>query len=306
MYERAAVVSLYAETPLHPGRGGASGVIDLPIQRERQLGYPMIPGSSLKGVLRSQARQLWRQQAGRLETVFGPETDRAGEHGGALAITDARLLLFPVRSLRGVFAWTTSPLALDRYRRDLVAAGFAAPSELPAVPSGRALVAPGTALAAAGSVTLEEFSFAASEDPAAAAIAHDLASSVLPSSPEYESWRARLPRQLVILPDDDFRDFVQTATEVVARIRVDPATGTVAPGALWYEEYLPTETLFYALALASLPRRPTNGAPEELRTAEDVLDALDGLALDRLQIGGDETVGRGIVKLRIRRREGAA
>lgn len=97
MYERAAVVSLYAETPLHPGRGAASGVVDLPIQRERHLDYPIIPGSTLKGVLRSQARLAWSQQNGRLAAVFGPETDNASDHAGALAFTDARLLLFPVR-----------------------------------------------------------------------------------------------------------------------------------------------------------------------------------------------------------------
>jgi len=301
MYERAAVISLYAETPLHPGRGGATGVIDLPIQRERHLGYPIIPGSSLKGVLRSQARLAWRQQHGRLAA----ETDRAGDHGGALAITDARLLLFPVRSLYGVFAWTTSPLALDRYCRDLAAAGFEAPWQTPEPAAGRALVARGAVVAPGGRVTLEEFTFEATDDSGVAAIARDLASTLLPSSAEYEPWRARLPRQLAVLSDDDFRDFVQTATEVVARIKVDESTGTVKDGALWYEEYLPSETLFYALALASLPRRPANGAAEAPRTAEDVLAAVDDLALDRLQIGGDETIGRGIVKVRVRRLEGA-
>lgn len=308
MYERAAVIGLYAETPVHPGRGASVGAIDLPVQRERHLEYPMIPGSSLKGALRARARArpAWTATTGglsKLTVVFGPETDRAGDHAGALALTDARLLLFPVRSLHGVFAWTTSPLALARYTRDLTAAGLGVPWQVPAVQREAALVGPGATAAANGRVVLEECAYAASESPTVRAIADDLAATLLPGSAEYAAWRDRLPRQLVVVPDDDFRDFVKTSTEVVARIRVDRETGTVADGGLWYEELVPSETLFYALALATPPRGP-NGGTGLPRNAAEVLGTLDDLGLDRLQIGGDETVGRGIVKVRVRRADG--
>jgi CRISPR-associated protein Cmr4 len=137
------------------------------------------------------------------------------------------------------------------------------------------------------------------------ALADDLAATLLPDSAEYGAWRERLPRQLVVLPDDDFRDFVTTATEVVARIRLDDRTGTVADGGLWYEEQIPPESVFYALALATPPRSPNGGAGLP-RNAAEVLATLDDLGLDRLQLGGDETVGRGIVKVRVRRPEGGA
>ncbi|MCC7367674.1 MAG: type III-B CRISPR module RAMP protein Cmr4 [Chloroflexi bacterium] len=308
MYERAAVIGFYAETPMHPGRGASVGAIDLPVQRERHLDYPMIPGSSLKGALRARARGRpgWSSAAGslsKLTTVFGPETDHASDHAGALALTDARLLLFPVRSLHGVFAWTTSPLALTRYQRDLVAAGAIVPWQPPVVQGGHALVAPGAEVAANGAVTLEEFSYAAGDSPAVRAIADDLAATLLPDSAEYAPWQERLPRQLVVLPDDDFRDFVRTATEIVARIRIDDETGTVADGGLWYEEQIPPESLFYALALAT-PPRTRNGGTGLPRSAAEVLATLDDLGLDRLQLGGDETVGRGIVKVRVRRTDG--
>ena len=301
MYERAAVISIYAETPLHPGRGAAVGAVDLPVQRERHLDYPLIPGSSLKGVLRAQARLAWGGANGKLAAVFGPETDHAGDHAGALALTDARLLLFPVRSLHGVFAWTTSPLALARYRRDLVAGGFEATWQVPSVAADQALVAPGATVAANGRATLEEFTYQANESPTARQIADDLAETLLPDSAEYAPWRARLPRQVVVLPDDDFRDFLRTATEVIARIHVDSRTGTADN--LWYEEQIPPETVFYALALATPPRAPNGGAGLP-RSAAEVLATLDDLGLDRLQVGGDETVGRGIVKVRVRRPAG--
>ena len=310
MYERAAVIGFYAETPIHPGRGASVGAIDLPVQRERHLDYPMIPGSSLKGALRARARtrSSWTATPGRLNkltSVFGPETDNASDHAGALALTDARLLLFPVRSLHGVFAWTTSPLALARYGRDLTAAGLSVPWQAPAVQPEAAQVAPGATVAANSRVMLEEFAYTARETQAVRDIAENLATTLLPDSAEYAAWRERLPRQLVVLPDDDFRDFVKTSTEVVARIRVDHRTGTVdsETGGLWYEEQIPPESVFYALALAT-PPRALNGGADLPRTAAEVLATLDDLGLDRLQLGGDETVGRGIVKVRIRRADG--
>ena len=45
---RSAMIGLVAETSLHPGTEGTGGVIDLPVARERDKGYPVIPGSSMK------------------------------------------------------------------------------------------------------------------------------------------------------------------------------------------------------------------------------------------------------------------
>ncbi|HNW40428.1 MAG TPA: RAMP superfamily CRISPR-associated protein, partial [Opitutaceae bacterium] len=40
---------LFTRTPLHVGAGSSVGAIDQPIIRERHTGFPIIPGSSLKG-----------------------------------------------------------------------------------------------------------------------------------------------------------------------------------------------------------------------------------------------------------------
>ena len=50
-----------------------------------------------------------------------------------------------------------------------------------------------------------------------------------------------LSEKLVILHDDDFRDFVALSTEVITRNKIDNETGTVAEGQLFTEEYLPTK-----------------------------------------------------------------
>ena len=43
---------LEAITPLHVGTGRGVGLIDLPIIREKVTGWPLVPGSSVKGVIR--------------------------------------------------------------------------------------------------------------------------------------------------------------------------------------------------------------------------------------------------------------
>lgn len=241
-----------------------------------------------------------------LEVVFGPEEDEAHEHAGALSPGDARLLLFPVRSLVGVFAWTTSRNVLARFKRDLEAAKKTVPWTLDNLPdNGKAWTVDNKSLVVNGKVVLEEFAFEAQQHNDVKAIAKWLADNAMPSTEEYEYFRDKLYKQdgssvtgsFVILPEDDFRDFTQFAIEVVARIRIDQSKGTVAKGALWTEEHLPSDTLLYAPLHATRPR--TDKTPNNLKTAEEVLTFVRDLKLDRMQLGGNETVGRGIVRLHL-------
>ncbi len=310
MFEKAGIFFLYAETPVHAGTGTSLGIVDLPIQRERITGLPMIQASSLKGVLRAETERLLdkagNKKAEEITTIlYGPKTDRAHEHAGCVSPHDARLLLFPVRSLSGVFAWTTCPLVLERFKREATAAGVTIPWEVPGPPKeeNEALVTEDPDIAREDTVVLEEFAFPATRDANTQAIAKWLAEHALPNSSEYQAWREWLPRRLVILPDDAFRDFTQMATEVIARIRLDQDTKTVAEGALWSEEHLPSETLLYAPLFVGRPMAKKEVIREVLKDGDDpkaekVLELLKGLNWDRLQIGGDETVGRGIVKVR--------
>jgi CRISPR-associated protein Cmr4 len=49
---------IFTRTPLHVGAVSSVGAIDQPIQRERHTGFPIIPGSSLKGCFADQWRLL--------------------------------------------------------------------------------------------------------------------------------------------------------------------------------------------------------------------------------------------------------
>src|SRR5947199_9877363 len=100
---------IHAMSPLHAGTGHSVGAIDLPIARERPTGIPLIPGSSIKGALRARSPKTDGKDDPITRDVFGPDTANSSDHGGSVQFSDAHLLLLPVRSLAGTFAWVTSP-----------------------------------------------------------------------------------------------------------------------------------------------------------------------------------------------------
>lgn len=294
MFQASSILFLYVETPLHAGGGAGLGAVDMSIQRERVTGYPLVQASGLKGALRSVTGE-----GDDVNIVFGPD---GHEHAGAVSFGDARLLLFPVRSLVGVFGWTTSRDVLARFRRDAKEVGLNVPP-LPDAPEGdAALVSPDCRLVPEGEsqLVLEEFAFTIQKSKEVEKLAEWLRDEALPQGDEYGYWHEKLPRSLVILPEDDFRDFTLHATEVVTRVRLKRETKTVEGGALWTEEHLPADTLLYAPVLASAPRQRPDDLPLTWKDkgARDVLAKAKELALDYLQLGGEETVGRGMVRLR--------
>lgn len=304
MFEKAGMLFLYVETPLHAGSGTSLGIVDLPIQRERTTGYPMVQASGLKGCLREVTQ---KRDERKTRIVFGPEPGKAHEHAGAISVGDARILLFPVRSLLGVFAWVTSKDVLARFKRDAHAAGLKV-DWAPVGPSAdnEAIVA-GDVLVSDGKIVLEEFAFATKYADSVQRIADWISSNALPTGDEYGYWREALPKRLVVLPENAFRDFVQFSTEIISRTRLDDVTKTVAGGALWTEEHLPSDTLLYAPLFASKPRVPEENLPDDWKeeardrskashVLEFVKECVDG---KRIQLGGDSTVGRGFVAVRM-------
>lgn len=277
-----ALLFIHALSPLHAGTGQGVGTIDLPIAREKATGIPYLPGSSLKGVLRDRARGRMEQDT--LFAVFGPGTDSAGEHAGAVQVGDAKLLLLPVRSLYGVFAYATSPYLLERFLREAGLVGMPTPEGVPSPGQGEALVASGSRLVGEGKVFLEDLDLTAQEEDGLR---------------RWEDWleertQAPVKGRLVLLHDDLMAFLLETATEVVARIRLDDETKTVARGALWYEENLPAESLLYALVRAERSFR--KGKALE---AKAILGLLVGLLGEAVQFGGKATVGRGLCRVRV-------
>jgi len=302
MFEATRMLFICVETPLHAGTGRGLGAVDLPIQRERTTHYPMIQASSIKGRLRA-ASDPDRDPQSKLSkaehlAIFGPETGNASDYAGTLSTGDARILLFPVRSLAGVFAWTTSVDALARFQRATEMVGLTPDWSLPPEQPGKedAWVNGGTLKADDKNVVLEEFSFAADQTHAStvAAIGNWLARNALPET-GYDYWKKALPDKLCILHEDAFRDFVLYGTEVQTHVRLDPEKKTVQTGALWTAESLPVDTLLYAPLLATRSR-----SKDADLDGNTVLQKIENLNLNRTQLGGDETTGQGMVALRLK------
>lgn len=280
-----AILGLRAETSIHAGTGQNVGAVDLPIQREAHTDWPCVYGSAMKGALRSHAETRGGMDAATMALVFGPETANASDHAGALAVTDARLLLLPVRSLTGHFKWVTCPAVLTRLARDarMTDAGIL-PIEVSKPAVGAVKTPEG-----GDPLFLEEFQFNQEQVDLKSAIAM-LAT--------FGMEQAALQNQLVVMCDDDFANFCRTATAVTPHIAVDNARKTVRSGALWYEETLPPDTLLYTMLLASGAR---NGGEAPL-SDKDVLSKLTSMfdpksKFPYLQIGGNETVGMGWCKV---------
>jgi CRISPR-associated protein Cmr4 len=294
---------LHALSPLHAGTGQGTGVIDLPIAREKATGIPYLAGSSVKGVLRDKSMP-WldkddtknseedKKKRAITFALFGPPTDRADDHAGSLQVSDARLLLFPVRSLRGTFAWITSPYILSRFIRDVQGIEK---TDIPVLPTftdkhrQSIWIANTSLLVKENTVVLEDLDLKKHDD----------------SNQKFYEWlkktlfsdrsaeQALFEQHFAIVHDDVMNFLLRNATEIVARIRLDNDTKTVVQGALWYEESLPAESLLYGV----MTLNPTKKALE-LKDV-DWTTSVNALAQGVMQFGGKSTVGRGLCQLHL-------
>ena len=277
-------------TPLHVGAGQGLSHIDLPIVREVHTDFPYVPASSIKGVVREHHIRKVSEQTGVstkkidewlskgklpedenlaenfkgrfewLKTTFGSQ-----DNAGKLYFTDARLLLFPVKSLKGVFQLITCPYAVNRYLEDVGKEKIALE-----VKDDEALVYSND-FTVDGKLMLEEFVFSAKPDDKL----KDFAES-LPIDGE-------LKKRVVCLSDSIFSDIVKSYTEVQTHIKINPDTGTVSETALFTTEYLPAESLLYFNLFYE------DGISDE--------KAKNFSIPDTLHIGGDITTGKGFVKV---------
>ncbi|MGW0084528.1 type III-B CRISPR module RAMP protein Cmr4 [Streptomyces sp. NPDC003393] len=292
---------LYVESPLHAGAADASGVIDLPIQREAGTGSPVVWGQSLKGALRQAAREAgWDEEY--LTAAFGSEpggtregasagaADEAGTVAGVIAVGDAQLVALPVPTLQHTFAWTTSNLALGRLARKYLAIADERPR--PSMPQRKDAAALAAAPRWCGEgrdevlgpyiVPLRE-----QPDPDVKAWADRIADDGIGDASEFKPFADKLREDLLVVDDSVMPSLYRECTEVVARVQLNSGK-TVAHGP-FYSEYLPAETLL----VASLTLRHSELA--ELLEGE-VKDLLHG---KQIQIGGDETIGKGRVWCRL-------
>jgi CRISPR-associated protein Cmr4 len=311
---------LFTRTPLHVGAGSSVGAIDQPIIRERHTGFPVIPASSLKGTFADAWNEcLLDEQNDKGETkkvrvkkdgaasdaawLFGSDSDKHAA-AGALQFSEAKLLAFPIRSAKGSFAWITCPLMLARAVRDGALDNGLVPSfQKPA--NGQpdksdelAFFATTGPLAFGDKVVLEEYTFSRTGNDEAATVGVALA-KFLPDDPVWKEVVSRL----VILSDGMMSYFAQNSCEVAQHVRISDETGTAEGGALFNQENVPSESLFYSVIHGFKERT----LKDKRRPAEDALKAFADKLMKQptFQFGGDASTGLGYCTVKLNGEKGA-
>lgn len=277
MYSKHNIVGLYCETPLHAGSGQAIGAVDLPIQREITTGWPTIQASGLKGSFRDAYEKYNGADS---IAIFGSDT--SGDQSGAISIGDARLLLFPIRSSVSPFLWVTCPALLKRLKRDgkIVGKNYEWPVPDVAVENylglnriNQDIIFEDLVLSVAGEINEKII---------------ETIKLLMPSDDFYNI--SKLQDYLAIISDKYFSMLVETGTEVHARIKL---TKQKTSDNLWYQELIPSNTAFYTIISMMDERKNVS----DKKKAEDMLKSLKDVLCEFIQIGGDETLGRGWTRL---------
>jgi CRISPR-associated protein Cmr4 len=278
------------------GTGASTGGIDLPLAREPGTGWPVVPGSGLKGVLRG---ALGLPDATVNWLFGGLWNDTQDRDQGALMFSDLRLLCLPVRSYAGGWAWVTSPAALAAYRGE---ARWSWPGgdklpEAPGAPQDAECVCADASspLKAGNSVYLHDLRFQVpNAPPQAAALAEwaaHLASGIF--GPAEAAGGAAFKARLVLVSEAALAYLGQVAMDVRTRVRLE-ARKAVADSGPWVEESLPVETVLWGSVAADAIQKADN----ESHSAQQAIDTFaQALGEERrLQLGGKATVGRGVVR----------
>ena len=258
-----AIIGLLAETSIHPGAEQTGGIVDLPVAREKATNYPFIAGYSLKGALLDAVKQRGMEEEEH-NRIFG-EQNQAGN----LLVSDARLLLLPVRSLSSSWRWATCPHLLERLAPDCRRSKLGETTNKINVKKGHYLGKGSEKL------YLEERNFAPANPDANLGKWIETISWLIDDA----SAQNRSEERLIVLHDDDFAWFATNGLAVQARnVLNEKKTSTN----LFYEETLPPDTLMYALLA-------------ERNSGAGSLKPIQNIFQDRpyLQIGGNETVGQG-------------
>jgi len=301
------LMMIFTRTPLHIGTGASVGAIDQPVLRERHTGFPVIPASSLKGVFADQwndklvelsdkdkkkrVRVADEKNCTEAAWLFGSDNNKFS-FAGSVQFSEARLLAFPARSAKGSFAWITSPLILHRAVRD----GVINKDDLPDfkkldLKDGIAIVEKDSIVAVNDKIVLEEYAFKTVCDDKIKTLGEKLQTLM----PEELVW-ADVVKRLVVLSDGMMSYFARNSCEVSQHVRINDETGTAEGGALFNQEDVPSETMFYSIV------HFLNGRGKLFKDKKPIeaYEAFKSAIKDKVfQFGGDASTGLGWCSIKL-------
>lgn len=286
--ENSTIMSLYAVSPVHAGSGTSMGVVDLPIQRERHTNWPHIQSSGVKGAMRHHFEKFKNNITTRdehaqidqiTEKIFG--TDSYGESGtlpGAIAVSDAKLIAFPMRSSKSPFVWITCPAVLQRIKKDLTLTGKSEDMNIPELDNDEAIVINGN-IPAEEKILLEDYEVIIKKKDCAL-------------SETFKSLYGKA-KTLLLVSNEIYHYGVSHCTEIRTQIKIDDSTGTTAEGSLRYGEVLPADSIMYVVLFYGNTRDADSTIPADTLITYMKQDVIKS----HIQIGGDETLGCGLFQI---------
>jgi CRISPR-associated protein Cmr4 len=300
-YDRALLYLIQCISPLHVGSGEShEGFVDIPIQRDH-LDFPVIWSSSLKGAIRNAFRNLVKdnEKDTKIENeIFGPDSSDSSTdmHASAVLIMDANLLLMPVRSLYGLFAFCTHPYLLKQlYEKiSVLHKGNDLLTKLESFINdnkGKVICSSKTIVKDDKIILKEEEIGNVQENQEF----RNIFEKLLPNGIKFKE---DILDRLVML-NDNYADIIKRSTIIQPRIKLNYKTKHVEEGALWTEEVLPELSILSTLMLIRSSRRNSNMNSEKIiQKLAETFGKNKNSNPDQFYIvlGGRETLGRGIIK----------
>jgi len=299
-YKFAKIVVIRCLSELHPGTGRGGEIVDLMVQRD-SVGFPVIYGSSIKGSMKT---ALYHRNKD-LMALLGPEPDEEEKYLSPIAIMTSYLISFPVRSLKGIYTNVTSPFLLRRFANYLEMASVLNERYGEIAERVKAIAKTGKFPATKGFINRHVV-----DGLGKAFLCEEIGidKDLIEESDDMDYLRGLLgldDESLISIDDDRAKDLVERSLMRIARIRVDRERKTVARGGLWTEEAIPAGTIFSTVFLGYsheyvkniLKKGGSGGEEREEELRENPIDVILEKA-KYLILGGDESIGRGIVMLR--------
>ncbi len=263
------LVYLYLLSPLHTGGTTQEGNL-LGIARESHTEMPYIPSSTIRGRLRASAsgeKEGGAEKSKRF-SLFGNEIEDGVQlEQGSIWVGDGSILWMPVPSLSHGVVWVSCPMLLRRWLR------FSGNPDRLETPEPYE-----SSLPTSDPVYLKDAIFP---------------KNTLKEWTDWDKFITNHPEsqgmeKVLVLPDQHCATLIQMSLWRQVKIKLD-AHKTV-DGGFRYEEAIPPDTLMY------FPWGTTssaNGTKDQAQTDFQALLGNDQI----LQIGGQESLGRGFVQL---------
>lgn len=296
MFTKGEIFFIFAETPVHCGSGSSVGTVDLPIQREVYNELPVIHGQSLKGAIRDFFEAKYNNsQEEVVEIIFGPKNT---DYSSCISFGQANLLFFPIPSFKGVFAYATSIMCLEKFFRTFKMLYPETETQVfnnlknKYINENKVLIASESAVNLENKVILSNLVFDVDNNDLAKNVdelANFLSEKIFKDK-NYDFMKNILLKNLVILNDTVFSKLTKLKTEIVHRNKIGE-NGIVEEGALWTEEYLPSDTIMWSTIFVGQPKKN-----KDLKSEDDILKFIEK-DLKTLFIGGNKTIGKGLVSI---------